>query len=441
MITQTEPTDVALLERMESEVRLYSRTFPIVLDSAKGAELRSEDGRRYLDFFCGACALNFGHNHEHIKGRLLEYLAADGVVHAMDMHTRAKREFLGRLRETVIVPAGLDYRVQFCGPTGTNAVEAALKLARKATRRHAVVAFTGAYHGMSAGSLAVSGGRFARAAAGIQVPGTTFLPYEDGPAAPYDSVGHLEHLLRDPLSGLDLPAAVIVEPVQMEGGIFPASGEWLRRLRETTERHGVLLICDEIQSGCGRTGAFFAFERAGIEPDIVTVSKSLSGYGLPLSIVLLRPELDVWSAGEHTGTFRANQLALVASTAALELWGEASLRAGVRRSAERLAAFGRDVAGLDGRMAVRGVGMILGIDTARAGGTRRARAIQRECFARGLIVELCGRADVVVKVTPPLTIDPHRLETGITILRDAILATGREAEWASAADILGRTGS
>lgn len=404
--------EVSVFEAMESEVRLYCRTFPAVFNRAKGAELYAEDGRRFIDFFCGAGTLNFGHNNDFIKARLLDYLASDGLTHGLDMYTTAKREFLAALRGRLLEPRGLDYKVQFCGPTGTDAVEAALKLARKATGRAGVVAFSGAYHGMSRGSLSVTGSRRARAAGGVGATSVTFVPFENGPLGTFDSIGYLERMLADSSSGMDIPAAVIVEPLQMEGGIYPASASWLRRLRELTARHGILLICDEIQSGAGRTGTYFSFEHARVVPDIVTLSKSLSGYGLPLSIVLLRRGLDVWAPGEHTGTFRGNQLAFVSATAALELWDQPAFQANLAASIARLERFAASL-----RPVVRLQGMALGIDL---GSPLRAESVQRRCFDRGLIVELCGREDEVIKVMPPLTIDAPTLERGLDLLGEAL---------------------
>jgi diaminobutyrate-2-oxoglutarate transaminase len=413
----TLPRDVAVFEALESEVRLYCRAFPAVFNRAKGAELFTEDGRTFIDFFCAAGSLNFGHNHEAIKRRLLGYVLDDGISQGLDLFTTAKRDFLVRLRDVVLAPRGLDLKVQLCGPTGTDAVEAALKLARKATGRPGVVAFSGAYHGMSRGSLSVTGSRGARAAGGVGPSGVTFVPFEDGPGGAFDSIGYLERMFADQASGVDLPGAVIVEPVQMEGGVYPASGSWLRALRELTERHGVLLIVDEIQSGCGRTGRFFCFEHAGIEPDIVTLSKSLSGYGLPLSVVLLRRGLDVWAPGEHTGTFRGNQLAFVAATAALELWAQPEVQTTLAATVERLARFAAGLREGEDAVAVRECGAVLGIDL---GDPLRAELVQRQCFDNGLIVELCGREDTVLKVMPPLTIDAATTDRGLSILLDAV---------------------
>lgn len=415
--------DVSVFESMESEVRIYCRKFPAVFDRARGAELYAEDGRTFLDFFCGASSLNYGHNHPHIKRRLAAYLEADGVMHGLDMYTVAKRTFLSRFQEVILRPRGLDHKVQFCGPTGTDAVEASLKLARKATGRHGVVSFTGAYHGMSRGSLAVTGGRRARRAGGVRSSDVTFVPYEDGPLGTFDSIGYLERMLADSSSGMELPAAVIVEPLQMEGGVYPASRQWLRGLREFTARHGILLICDEIQAGCGRTGTFFCFEHAEIEPDIVTLSKSISGYGQPLSLTTFRRELDVWAPGEHTGTFRGNQFAFVAAAAALELWQHADFRSGLALASQTLSLFGTELVAREPAITVRGRGMVLGIDLGAAGGAERAELVQKQCFDGGLIVELAGRGDEVVKVLPPLTIDSTGLRRGLEILDHALAAT------------------
>ena len=421
-VAATEAADVSVFSHLESEVRLYCRKFPVVFDRAKGAELVTEDGRRFVDFFCGAGSLNYGHNNDAIKRRVGDYLAADRVMHGLDMHTVAKREFLTALADVVLEPRGLDYKVQFVGPTGTDAVEAALKLARKVTGRTGVVAFTGGYHGMSSGSLAVTGSRRARRAGGISGQDVTFVPYEDGPFGPFDSIAFLERLLADPSSGVDVPAAVVLEPMQMEGGVYPASAAWLQGLRALTERHGILLVVDEIQAGCGRTGTFFCFEDAGIVPDVVTVSKSIGGYGLPLALTLFRRELDAWQPGEHTGTFRGNQLAFVAGAAALGLWRDPQFTAHLDAAGRRLQEFGAELAALDTGTRARGRGSALGIDLGATGGADRAERVQRYAFDHGLIVELCGRHDEVVKLLPPLTIELPLLDHGLDVLREAILA-------------------
>jgi diaminobutyrate-2-oxoglutarate transaminase len=276
---------------------------------------------------------------------------------------------------------------------------------------------------MTMGSLSATGSLGARKGAGIPLYGTSFLPYESGPWGSFDSIDLLRKILSDASFGIDLPAAVIVEPVQMEGGIYAASAEWLRGLREVTSEYGILLIADEIQSGCGRTGTFFCFEQAGIRPDLITLSKSISGYGLPMSIVLMRPDLDIWRPGEHAGTFRGNQLSFVAGAAALEFWEDPAFLTQLEDSGRRLQEFGESLTAADARLDVRGRGMVLGIDMKQAGGRDRAAAVQRECFGHQLILERSGREDEVVKVMPPLTIDSHVLEAGLEVLRSAILGS------------------
>jgi diaminobutyrate-2-oxoglutarate transaminase len=415
--------DTDIFTAMESEVRSYCRTFPATFKSAKDAYLVAEDGTTYIDFFCGASSLNYGHNNDRIKQHLLSYLQGDGLMHALDMYTTAKREFMTRFRDVILRPRELSYKVQFCGPTGADAVEAALKLARKVTGRTGVIAFSGAYHGMTMGSLSATGGLGARRGAGIPLYGTSFLPYESGPWGTFDSIDLLSKILSDPSSGVDAPAAVIVEPVQMEGGIYPASSQWLRSLREITSEYGVLLITDEIQAGCGRTGTFFCFEQAGVRPDLVTLSKSISGYGLPMSIVLMRPDLDIWRPGEHAGTFRGNQLSFVAAAAALDFWEDPAFLAQLDDSGRRLQEFGASIAKIDPSVRVRGRGMVLGIDLGEAGGPERAAAAQRECFDRGLILERCGREDEILKLMPPLTVDGNVLQAGLDIVESAMLGT------------------
>jgi diaminobutyrate-2-oxoglutarate transaminase len=408
---------------LESEVRRYCRSFPEVFITAQGAHMVATNGARYIDFFCGAGALNYGHNNSQIKGRLLDYIQQDGLMHALDMYTTAKSQFLTRFRDVILQPRDLPYKVQFCGPSGSDAVEAALKLARKATGRSGIVAFAGAYHGMTLGSLSATGGSAARRSAGVPLSGTTFLPYAAGPWGDFDAIDLLRRMFLDSASGVDIPAAVIVEPLQMEGGIYPAPAPWLRRLREVTSEYGVPLILDEIQAGCGRTGTFFCFEQAGIRPDMVTLSKSISGYGYPMSVLLMAPELDVWAPGEHSGTFRGNQLAFVTGAAALDFWEDPEFLARLDELGRRLQEFGQSLTAADSQVPTRGAGMVLGIDFGRAGGTSRAAAVQRECFDNGLIVEVCGRDDEVLKLMPPLNVDDDTLKAGFEIVRVATLGT------------------
>ena len=410
-----------VFERHESEVRGYCRNFPAVFTSAKGAWMSDNEGRKYLDFFAGAGVLNYGHNPDKLKQALLDYIAADGITHTLDMYSEAKANFIERFQQVILAPRGLDYKMQFPGPTGTNAVEAALKLARKVTGRERVVNFTNAFHGMTLGSLAVTGNGFKRAGAGVPLNHTMAVPFDGYMGDDIDTLDYLERLLIDDGSGLDAPAAVILETVQAEGGVNVASPQWLRRLREITAHHGVLLIVDDIQVGCGRTGKFFSFEEAGIVPDIVTLSKSLSGYGLPFALVLFKPELDQWAPGEHNGTFRGHCPAFVTGAAALDFWQdswfEKSVLAKGRLARERLQKMLRNT-GVKGE--VRGRGLILGVAFQD---TELASQISAACFERGLIIETAGVNDEVLKLLPSLTISEEELAHGLDIIEQALKAT------------------
>jgi diaminobutyrate-2-oxoglutarate transaminase len=406
---------------LESEVRSYCRSFPAVFATASGSCIYDENGREYLDFFSGAGTLNYGHNNPLFKERLIEYLRGDGIAHALDMATAAKRELLERFQSTILAPRGLRYKVQFPGPTGTNAVEAALKLARKVTGRTQVLFFHNAYHGMTLGALAVTGNASKRRGAGVPLSNAMPMPFDGA-----GSLAYIEAVLGNVASGVDLPAAVIVETVQAEGGINVASFPWLQRLAELLRRHGVLLIVDDIQVGCGRTGPFFSFEPAGIQPDVVCLSKSIGGFGLPLALVLLKPELDVWAPGEHNGTFRGNNLAFVTGAAALDYWRDDSLSREVARKSDLARKRLLEIAGRSPELQpeVRGRGLILGLRLAPDG---VAGQVSQAAFQRGLIIETAGPRGEVLKLLPPLVIDDRDLERGLEILADATaeVAAGR----------------
>ncbi|GIX30687.1 MAG: diaminobutyrate--2-oxoglutarate transaminase [Porticoccaceae bacterium] len=409
-----------IFEELESEVRSYARAFPRLFCRAKGEWMYDQEGNAYLDFLAGAGTLNYGHNDEHCKAALLEYLAGDGLCHGLDLHTEAKAGFLESFRTRILEPRKLNYLVQFTGPTGTNAVEAALKVARKVTGRSNVIAFTNGFHGVSLGSLAATGNSHHRGGAGIPLAGVSRMPYDGYLGDGIDTTAYLDKMLSDASSGVDHPAAVIVETVQGEGGINAASAQWLRNLAAVCRKHEVLLIVDDIQAGCGRTGRFFSFEEAGIVPDIVTLSKSLSGFGLPLAVVLLRPELDEWKPGEHNGTFRGNNLAFVTARAALEhYWADDRFAAEVRRKgdyvAQRLEAIARDHG--EGRFRARGRGLFRGLDCVSG---ELAGRIARAAFRRGLIIETSGADDQVIKILCPLTIRDANLARGLDILEEAV---------------------
>ncbi|PKO67867.1 MAG: diaminobutyrate--2-oxoglutarate transaminase, partial [Betaproteobacteria bacterium HGW-Betaproteobacteria-16] len=398
----------------------YCRNFPAVFASAKGAWMTDTQGRRHLDFFSGAGVLNYGHNPDKIKQALMAYLMRDGITHTLDMYSEAKEAFIKNFHEVILQPRGLSYKFQFPGPTGTNAVEAALKLARKVTGREQVVGFTNAFHGMTLGALSVTGNGFKRAGAGVPLGNAASMPFDGYMGADTDTLDYFESMLVDNGSGMDIPAAVILETVQAEGGVNVASTAWIRRLREITQRHGIVLIVDDIQVGCGRTGHFFSFEEAGIVPDIVTLSKSLSGYGLPLALVLIKPEMDQWAPGEHNGTFRGHCPAFVTATAALSYWRNSLLQEAVEQKSvivqERLAQILRKQ-GAEGT--VRGRGLIQGVEFADAG---LASRISQACFERGLIIETAGIDDQVLKLLPSLTIKEDELLHGLDIIETSLHA-------------------
>lgn len=408
-----------ILERMESEVRTYSRSFPVVFTKAQNARLTDESGREYIDFLAGAGSLNYGHNNPHIKQALIDYLASDGIVHGLDFWTAAKRDYLETLEEVILKPRGLDYKVQLPGPTGTNAVEAAIRLARVAKGRHNIVTFTNGFHGVTMGALATTGNRkFREATGGIPTQGASFLPYDGYMGEATDTLDYFEKLLGDKSGGLDTPAGVIVETVQGEGGINVAGLEWLKRLESICQANDILLIVDDIQAGCGRTGKFFSFEHAGIKPDIVTNSKSLSGYGLPFAHVLMRPELDKWQPGQYNGTFRGFNLAFTTAAAAMrKYWSDDTFERDVQRKGQIVEERFQKIAAWLSEQGIeateRGRGLMRGIDV---GSGDIADKITHKAFENGLIIETSGQDGEVVKCLCPLTISDEDLLEGLDIL-------------------------
>lgn len=409
-----------IINRLESDVRGYVRSFPTVFTTAKGSRMTDDQGKTYVDFFAGAGALNYGHNEDDLKAVLLDYIQTDGLTHSLDMASSSKEDFLRTFEEVVMKPRDLEYKIQFPGPTGTNAVEAALKIARKATGRDRVLYFTNGYHGMTLGALSVTGNASKRAGAGVGLSDTTPMPFSDYFGDGRDTAADLEAMLEDTSSGLEKPAAVILETVQGEGGINVADFDWLKKVERICRANDVLLIVDDIQAGIGRTGSFFSFEPAGIKPDIITLSKSLSGYGLPLAITMIRPDLDVWDPGEHNGTFRGNCHAFVTAVAALnKYWRDDALEKSVQakgeRARKRLEAFAGQRPGWE--VEIRGRGLFIGIDCAAEG---LADEIAEICFNSGLIAETTGPTDNVLKIMPSLTIEDGILDEGMDILETSI---------------------
>ncbi|WP_160152501.1 diaminobutyrate--2-oxoglutarate transaminase [Microbulbifer sp. ALW1] len=409
-----------IFDEIESEVMSYARAFPRIFNKAQGEYLYDEDGNQYLDFLAGAGTLNYGHNNPVFKEALLEYIQQDGITHGLDLHTKAKGQFLEAFSEKILKPRNMSYIMQFTGPTGTNAVEAALKIARKYKGRENIISFTNGFHGCSMGALAATGNSHHRGASGVSMSGVSRMPYENYLGDDIDTTAYLDKVLSDSSSGIDHPAAVLVETVQGEGGINAASVEWLRNLQEVCKRHDVLLIVDDIQAGCGRTGSYFSFEEAGIKPDIVTLSKSLSGYGLPFAVVLMKPELDQWKPGEHNGTFRGNNLAFVTATAAINhYWSDDKFAKEVLRKGDyieqRLSTIVEKYG--DGNMTTRGRGMFRGLNCVSG---ELADKITTEAFRNGLVIETSGADDHVVKTLCPLTISDENLTKALDIVEAAV---------------------
>lgn len=399
----------------ESIVRYYCRKIPNLLVSAKGAIVRDVDGLEFIDFMSAYGTVNYGHNHPRLKSAAIDYLAQDGLLAGLDFHTTAKLRFVQKFREIVLAPRGLDYKLQFPGPTGANCVEAALKLARKATGRSNIVAFTNAFHGMSAGALAVTGSAYHRS--GAPDHAVHRLPFDGYRGADVRELERFEAMHNDHSGGIDPVAAIIVETVQGEGGLNVASDVWLRAVSAMAERLGALLIVDDIQAGCGRTGSFFSFERAGIRPDLICLAKSTGDIGVPMSLLLVDPKRDVWRPGEHNGTFRGNSLAFVTAAEALSLWEDGSMAVASVNSTI-LSKWCDSLANrYDGNIKAKGIGMMRGLEFVRPALAEACATLAR---SRGVLIECCGPFDEVLKIMPPLNIEPELLLIGLTRVADAV---------------------
>lgn len=414
--------DIDLFEKYESNVRGYIRSFPTIFVKSKNATMWNQEGTAFIDFFGGAGSLNYGHNDPAINRAIIDFIERDGVTNALDKATDAKYLFIKKLQETILKPRDMDYKVQFVGPTGTNAVETALKLARKVKERSKIVSFTNAYHGHTLGALAVTGNEFYHDDFYGVPLNVTKMPYDNyfDPTGEgqMDSIDMMRQYYEDASSGYELPAGIIVETIQGEGGINVASIEWLQKLDKMCKDLDILLIVDDIQVGNGRTGTFFSFERAGIKPDIVTISKSI-GTGLPMAIVLMRPEIDQWSPGEHTGTFRGNSLAFIAGAAALERWDTDDFSKEVVEKGKKVEARFRAIAERHPDLIsdVRGLGMIWGLQSEAEDFCNEVSA---EAFKRGLLAETAGADDQVIKFLAPLTISEAELNRGLDLLDESV---------------------
>jgi diaminobutyrate-2-oxoglutarate transaminase len=409
----------SIFGEVESQVRSYCRKFPVEFSKALNSELFATDGTRFIDFLNVAGSMNYGHNNPYIKKAVMDYLADDSIINALDLYTDAKAAFFTTLKTQILEPRGLDYKVMCCGPTGTNAIEAALKLARKNKRRTNVFAFFGAFHGMSLGSLSITTDQTSREGAGVPLEHVTFVPYENDSI---DSIAYVRHMLEDDHSGVALPAAIFVETTQAEGGINVASVGWLKELRAICDEYDILLVVDDIQVGNGRTGYFFSFERAGIVPDMVVLSKSISGFGMPMALLLMKPEFDIFCPAEHNGTFRGNQLSFVGGKAGIEYFNEHQLDKEVQRKAVIVENYiKKEILSIDSRLSYRGIGLIWGIDFIKID-AKKALESCHACFDHGLVVELAGRHDSVLKLMPALTIEDEVLIEGLNIIKESMIS-------------------
>lgn len=419
--------DTAIFQRRESEARSYCRGIPSVFASASGSIMRGADGREHIDFLAGCSSLNYGHNDPDMKAALIEHIAGDGIAHGLDLHTTTKARFLDAFERHILAPRGMDHRVMFTGPTGANAVEAAMKIARKSTGRTNVIAFTNGFHGVTMGALAATGNGYHRGGAGMETQGVTRVPF-DGYADGLDSAALLDQMLSDASGGIDAPAAIMLETVQGEGGLNAASAEFVRAVADIARRHGALLILDDIQAGCGRTGKFFSFEDMGVVPDLVPMAKSVSGFGLPLAMVLVRPEHDVFGPAEHNGTFRGNTHAFVTAHVAIEkFWSDNAFEAELVEKSKIIETRLTQLRDMVPGAFLKGRGLMRGVDV---GSGELAGAICKRAFEGGLIIETSGNEDQVVKVLAPLTTPTDVLEKGFDILLDAardVLATTKIA--------------
>ena len=407
------------IRRLESEVRSYSRSFPVLFEKAKDAFLFDAGGTRYIDFFAGAGTINYGHNNEYMKRKIFDYLENDGIVHGLDMATVAKEELLLKMEATLFKPKNLDYKVQFTGPTGTNAVEAALKLARMVKKRSNIISFTNGYHGLTMGSMSVTANAYYRDEAFINRSDVSFMPYDGYLGKHVNTAKYLRRFLEDNSSGVDIPSAIILETVQGEGGIRVAGDEWLREVEKICRDFDILLIVDDIQVGNGRTGHFFSFEKSGIKPDIVTLSKSFSGFGLPMSVVLFRRDLDIWKPGQHTGTFRGNNLGFICASVALDYWKDDRFSKEIFRKGKILHMRLNKISAKYPQLhtEVRGRGFVYGMGLSTG---EIAKKILTECFHNKLILESAGARNNVIKFLAPLTITDEVLEEGLDILERSI---------------------
>ena len=408
---------VSIFERRESEARSYCRGMPATFATASGSEITDDTGKTYIDFLAGCSSLNYGHNDPDMKAALIEHISNDGIAHGLDLHTNTKAAFLETFEEHILEPRGMDHRVMFTGPTGANAVEAAMKIARKVTGRTNIIAFTNGFHGVTTGALSATGNSYHRGGAGTSLNGVTRMPFDGFFPGETDTADFLDAMLKDKSGGVDAPAAILLETVQGEGGLNAASPDWVKRIAELAKDHGALLIIDDIQAGCGRCGTFFSFETMGVMPDIVTMAKSVSGFGLPMAMLLVRPDYDIFGPAEHNGTFRGNTHAFITAKVAIEkFWSDDSFQNELSEKSQLIHDALADLAAMVPGAYLKGRGLMQGVDV---GSGDLAGDICSRAYDKGLIIETSGSEDQVIKVLAPLTTPKDTLRKGFNILLDA----------------------
>lgn len=412
---------MSIFEQRESAIRAYCRVYPVVFDKALNARQTDENGREYIDFFAGAGVLNFGHNNQRMTEAVIAYIQSNGVTHSLDMHTTAKRQYMEHFTRTILEPRNMPHKMQFMGPTGTNAVEAAMKLARRVTGRQDIVAFSHGFHGMTLGALSATANQYFRNAAGVPLNHVKHFPFGCETLCPgcelgcgMQSIEQLRAIYADSSSGLAPPAAFLLETIQAEGGVKVADKDWLQALAKLTKEVGALLIVDDIQVGVGRTGSFFSFDDLDLDPDIICLAKGIGGLGTPMAMNLVKPEYDdKWSPGEHTGTFRGQDISFVAGDQALTYFDDDKLMQTVKAHGVMMSNSLQPLVDRHPLVNLTGKGMILGLDV---GNGERAKEIVSQCFESGLMIASCGTGGRVLKLIPPLTIPKADLEEGLQIL-------------------------
>ena len=412
---------MSIFEQRESAIRAYCRVYPVVFDKALNARQTDENGREYIDFFAGAGVLNFGHNNPRMTEAVIAYIQSNGVTHSLDMHTTAKRQFMEHFTKIILEPRNMPHKMQFMGPTGTNAVEAAMKMARRVTGRQDIVAFSHGFHGMTLGALSATANQHFRNAAGVPLNHVKHFPFGCETVCPgcelgcgMQSIEQLRAIYADSSSGISPPAGFLLETIQAEGGVKVADKDWLQALAKLAKDVGALLIIDDIQVGVGRTGSFFSFDDLDVDPDIICLAKGIGGLGTPMAMNLVKPEHDQhWLPGEHTGTFRGQDISFIAGDQALTYFDDDELMQTVKAHGAMMADSLQPLVDQHPLVNLTGKGMILGLDV---GNGDRAKQIVSQCFESGLMIASCGTGGRVVKLIPPLTTPKADLEEGLKIL-------------------------